>query len=72
MKQREYTFLCCFRYMPSPSWLFLWKETLNDRKAGYAKCCESTRDSTPPKDYYLLTLEELKVSVTEIRSRLVD
>ena len=45
---------------------------MNDRKAGYAKCCENTRDSTPPKDYYELTLEELNVSVTEIRSRLGD
>ena len=59
MKQREYSFFCvvfspCRRRRGWFSSL-LWKETVNDREIGYAKCgacCENTGDSTPPGDYY--------------------
>ena len=41
LKQREYTFLWCFRSVTSQSWLLnihlIWKETVTDREIGYAK-----------------------------------
>ena len=40
LKQREYTFLWRFRYMPSQSlllnMLLIWKKIVTDREIGYA------------------------------------
>lgn len=58
MKQLEYTFIFCVVYAPCRRCRagcfssLLWKETVNDREIGRAKCCENTRDSKLPTDYY--------------------